>query len=131
MGTVESMSSTTAMAEPKPMRLVSPMMLLVTSVDSSSRPFRPRLMMKGRSKARSDSMTVMTTTTMLMGRRTGKTTRKKVCRSLAPSMACGFAQRRVHGLEPGQVDDHHVAHVPPARGHEDGPQVEAGVAPAS
>ena len=74
-------------------RLASPMMLLVTSTDSSSRPLRPLLMMNTRSNARSDSMTVMTRITMLIGRRTGNTTRKKVWRSLAPSIAA--ASRRL------------------------------------
>ena len=66
------------MADPNPIRLASPMMLFVTRTDSSSRPLRPRLMMYARSNARSDSMTVITRTTMLIGRRTGKTTRKNV-----------------------------------------------------
>ena len=48
------------MADPKPTRLASPMMLLVTSTDSSSRPLSPRLMTYTMSNARSDSMTVMT-----------------------------------------------------------------------
>ena len=60
IGPTEMTSSTTAIAEPKPTRLASPMMLLVTSTDRSSRPLRPRLMMYARSNARSDSMTVMT-----------------------------------------------------------------------
>ena len=39
------------------------------------------------SKARSDSITVMTKTMMLIGRITGKTIRKNVCVSVAPSIA--------------------------------------------
>jgi hypothetical protein len=38
------------------------------------------------SNARSDSITVMTRITTLIGRRTGRTTRKNVWRSEAPSM---------------------------------------------
>ena len=45
------------------------------------------------SNARSDSMTVMTMITMLIGRITGKTTRKNVWRWFAPSIAA--ASRRV------------------------------------
>ena len=69
------------------------MALLVMSVESSSRPFLPWLVTYAMSNARSDSMTVMTTTTMLIGAITGKTTRKKVCRALAPSIEA--ASRRV------------------------------------
>ena len=69
------------------------MLLLVMRIDNSSRPFLPRLMMYAMSKARSDSMTVMTMMTTLIGRMTGKTTLKKVCRWFAPSMAA--ASRRV------------------------------------
>ena len=64
------------MAEPKPMREASPRMLFVTRTDSSSRPLSPRLMTYTMSNARSDSMMVMTRTTMLIGFSTGKTTRK-------------------------------------------------------
>src|SRR5256714_10685498 len=81
----EITSKITAMAEPKPTRLASLMLLLVIRIESSSRPFLPWLMMKAMSKARRASMAVMTTTTMLMGAMTGKTTRKNVCTSLAPS----------------------------------------------
>jgi len=80
------------MAEPNPIRLVSPMMLLVTSVDSSSSPLSPLFVMNAKSNARSDSITVITRITMLIGRMTGKTTRKKVWDSLAPSIAA--ASRR-------------------------------------
>ena len=45
IGPSEITSSTTAIAEPKPSRLASLMLLFVISVDSSSRPFLPRLMM--------------------------------------------------------------------------------------
>ena len=74
-----------ASAEPKPIRLASPTMLLVTRVEISSSPLRPLLMTQTRSKARSDSMTVTTSTMMLIGNITGKTTWKNVVRSLAPS----------------------------------------------
>ena len=39
----EMTSRMTASAEPKPMRLASPMMLLVTSTEINSRPLRPLL----------------------------------------------------------------------------------------
>jgi hypothetical protein len=42
------------MAEPNPIRLVSPMMLFVTSVESSSSPLSPLFVMNARSNARSD-----------------------------------------------------------------------------
>ena len=63
------------------------MLLFVISVDSSSRPFLPRLMMYAMSNARSDSMIVTTTMITLIGPMTGNTTRKNVCRWLAPSIA--------------------------------------------
>ena len=92
IGTSEMVSSTTAMAEPNPMRLASLRLLLVMRVDSSSRPLVPWLTMNARSNARSDSMTVTTTMITLMGAITGKTTLKKIWRSPAPSMAA--ASRR-------------------------------------
>ena len=45
IGTSEITSSTTAMADPNPIRLASLSALLVISVDSSSSPFLPLLMM--------------------------------------------------------------------------------------
>src|SRR5262249_33480229 len=87
IGTSEITSRTTAMAEPKPTRLASLMLLLVITVDSSSRPFLPRLMMYAMSNARSDSMIVTTTMMTLIGAMTGNTTWKNVCLWLAPSMA--------------------------------------------
>ena len=111
-----------------PTRLASPMMLLVTSTESSSRPLRPLLMMYARSNARSDSMTVMTRITMLIGRSTGNTTRKNVWRSLAPSICGGLAEARVDRLEAGEVEDHHVADLAPAGGDEHRPQVDVLVA---
>ena len=127
IGPTETTSRTTAMAEPNPIRLASPMMLFVTRTESSSRPFRPRLMMNARSNARSDSMTVITRTTMLIGRMTGKTTRKNVWRLRGAVDLGGLAERRIDALQSGEVQDHHVADLAPARGDEDGPQVEAGV----
>ena len=44
IGPREMTSRTIAIAEPKPTRLASPMMLLVTSTDSSSSPLSPWLM---------------------------------------------------------------------------------------
>src|SRR2546423_15551524 len=72
IGPSEITSRITAMAEPKPTRLASLMLLLVIRIESSSRPFLPWLMMKALSKARRASMAVMTTTTTLMGATTGK-----------------------------------------------------------
>ena len=63
----EITSRTTAIAEPNPMRLDSPMMLLVTRIESSSMPLRPLLKTNTRSKARRASMIVTTRTTMLIG----------------------------------------------------------------
>ena len=74
-----------ASAEPNPIRLASPTTFCVTRVAMSSSPLRPLLMTQTRSNARSDSMTVTTRTMMLIGAITGKTTRKNVVRSLAPS----------------------------------------------
>ncbi len=65
----------------------------LTSAAMISRPLRPLLITHTRSKARSDSMTTITSTIMLIGRITGSTTRKKVCTSLAPSTAA--ASRRL------------------------------------
>ena len=45
IGPSEITSRTTAIADPKPTRFDSLMLLLVMSVESSSRPFLPRLMM--------------------------------------------------------------------------------------
>ena len=60
-------------------------------------------MMYTRSNARSDSMIVITTsTTMLMGRSTGNTTRKNVCRSLAPSMAAASRSVGSTALSPAR-----------------------------
>ena len=39
----------------------------------------------------------------------------------------GLTQAGVNGLESGQVQDHHVAHVAPAGSHEHGPQVQVAV----
>ena len=83
--TSEITSRTTAIAEPYPMRLDSPMMLLVTRIDSSSVPWAPPLKTYTRSKARSASMIVTTRTMVLVGRRVGKMTFLNVCHSLAPS----------------------------------------------
>ena len=44
MKTSEITSMIVASAEPKPIRLASPMMFWVTSAESSSRPLRPPLM---------------------------------------------------------------------------------------
>ncbi len=93
IGTREISSSTTAMADPNPIRLASLSALLTIRVDSSSSPFLPLLMMYTMSNARSDSMTVTTITTTLIGCITGKTTRKNVWRAFAPSIAA--ASRRV------------------------------------
>ena len=62
------MSMNVASAEPKPIRLASPTTFCVTRVAMSSSPLRPLLMTQTRSKARSDSMKVMTRTMMLIGR---------------------------------------------------------------
>ena len=45
IGTSETTSRTTAIADPNPSRLASPMLAFVISTDSSSRPFLPWLMM--------------------------------------------------------------------------------------
>ena len=68
------------------------MMLFVTRIERSSSPLRPLLTMKTMSNARSASITVTTTITMLIGRSAGKTTVRNACHSLAPSMAA--ASRR-------------------------------------
>ena len=116
------------MADPKPSRLASLMLLLVIRTDSSSRPFLPWLMMYTMSNARRDSITVITTITMLIGRMTGKTTRKNVWRAFAPSIAAASRSVGIDALEAGQVEDHDVADVAPAGRHEDGPDVERRVA---
>ena len=96
--------------------------VLVTRVEISSSPLRPLLMTQTRSKARSDSMTVTTRTMMLIGRITGKTTWKNVLH-LAGAVDRGrLAQRRVDALQPGQVEQHDVADVPPARGDQRPPR---------
>ena len=90
------------MADPNPTRLDSPSAVFVTSTDSSSRPLMPRFRMYTRSNARSDSMMVITSTTMLMGRSTGKMTRKNICRSLAPSMAAASRRLGSTALSPAR-----------------------------
>ena len=55
MKTEEMRSMKVARAEPNPIRLASPTMLLVTRVEMSSSPLRPLLMTHTRSKARSDA----------------------------------------------------------------------------
>src|SRR5438874_13424359 len=101
IGPSEMTSRITAIAEPKPTRVDSLMLLLVIRMERSSSPFLPWLMMKARSNARSDSMAVSTTITVLIGAMTGKTTRKKVRISLAPSTLA--AQRRVG---PSRSEEH-------------------------
>ena len=113
-------------AEPDPAGLAE--MLFVTSTDSSSSPLMPRLMMYTRSNARSDSMMVMTRTTMLMGLRTGNTTRKNSLALVGAVDLGGLPEAGVEGLEPRQVEDHHVPDLAPARRDQHGPQVEALVA---
>ena len=116
------------MADPKPIRDASPRMLLVTSTDSSSRPLRPRLMTYTMSNARSDSMMVMTRTTMLIGLQDREDDPEE---GLALGRAVdrgGLLERRVDALQAGQVQDHDVADVAPARGDEDGRQVDVAVA---
>ena len=83
----------TASADPKPYLVASPMTFWATRAPISSRPLRPLLTTHTRSKARSDSMTTMTITIMLIGRITGKITWKNVFTSLAPSTAA--ASRRL------------------------------------
>jgi hypothetical protein len=95
--TLEMASMIVASAEPKPMRLASPTTFWVTRVEMSSRPLRPLLITQTRSKARSDSMKVTTRTMMLIGRITGRITRKKVAVSLAPSI---LAASRSEGSTP-------------------------------
>src|SRR6476469_3618926 len=109
--TLEMSSMIVASAEPKPMRLASPTTFWVTRAPMSSSPLRPLLITQTMSKARSDSMKVTTTTMMLIGRMTGKTTLKNVVVSLAPSI---LADSRTG--------------VPPARGDQDCPQVDVRVA---
>src|ERR671937_659118 len=99
IGTSEIRSRITAIAEPKPTRLASLMLLLVIRMDSSSRPFLPWLMMNAMSNARSASIAVITTTTTLIG-----------------------------ALQPGQVDDHDVADMTPRGGDQDRVEVDARVA---
>ena len=91
------MSMNVASAEPNPIRLASPMMFCVTSVAISSSPLRPLLMTQTRSKARSDSMTVMTRTMMLIGRHHREHDPEEGLRSLAPST---FAASRSDGSTP-------------------------------
>ena len=85
-------------------------------------------MMYTMSKARSDSITV---TTMIDDvdrphhREHDPEERLAVVRAIDRG---GLTERRVDALEPGQVQDHHVADVPPAGRDEDGPDVERRVA---
>ena len=65
------------------------------------------------SNARSASITVITAITTLIGLSDGKTTWRKVCHSLLPSSMRRFPQRAVDALQPGQVEHHDVAGVPP------------------
>lgn len=87
MKTSETTNMIVASAEPNPIRLASPTTFWVTSAEISSNPLRPLLTTQTRSNARSDSITVTTSTMMLMGRMTGNTTRKNVRLSEAPSTA--------------------------------------------
>ncbi len=74
-------------ADPKPIRLASPITFCVTKVEISSSPLRPLLITQTMSNARSDSITVITRITMFTGRITGQMTWKNVRTSLAPSTA--------------------------------------------
>jgi len=56
IGPSEITSRMTAIADPKPTRLASLMLLLVIRIDSSSSPFLPWLTMNAMSKARSASI---------------------------------------------------------------------------
>ena len=128
IGMIEIASRITAIAEPKPMRLASPTMLSVTSTDSSSSPLRAvvddvddveraqRLDHRDhddddvdRPQRREDDRAERLPLVGAVDRRR-------------------LAQRRVDGLQPGEVEDHDVADVAPAGGDEDRPQVDARVA---
>ncbi len=128
IGTSEITSSTTAIAEPKPSRLASLIALLVISVDSSSRPFLPRLMMyddverpQGLDRRDHDDHDV--------DRHHHREHDPEERLALVGAVDLGgLAQRRVERLQAGQVEDHDVADVAPARGDEHRPEVEARVA---
>src|ERR1044072_4739758 len=122
MNPSEITSSTTACDEHQPIRLDSPMMLAVTSTDSSSSPLRPLLITYTTSNARRPSITVTASTTTFTGLRTRNATRKNV------SHRGALLHRRVPRLEPGQVQQHDVAGVPPPGGHQHRVQVDVGVA---
>ena len=127
MNTSEITSMMVARAEPKPIRLASPMILAMTSVPISSRPLVPLLITQTMSKARSASITVTTRMMMLMGRITENTTEKRPWPGW-PRPPRSLPQRGVDALQPGQVQQHDVAGVLPAGGHQHRPQVPAGVA---
>src|SRR5439155_20256518 len=79
IGPSEISNRMTAIADPKPTRLASLMLLLVSRIDSSSSPFLPWLTLNAISKSRSASIVVITATTTWMAAITGKTRRKKGC----------------------------------------------------
>jgi hypothetical protein len=69
----------------------------------------------------------MTSTMMLIGRSVGNVTRQKVWNSFAAVDRGRLLQRRVDGLQPGQVQDHHVPDVLPTDGGQHRPDVDVRV----
>ena len=75
------------------------------------------------SKARSASITVMTTTTTLIGFIDREHDVPEGLPLVAAVDRGRLAQRRVDALQPGEVQHHDVADVPPGDGDQDGGEV--------
>ncbi len=117
------------MAEPKPTRLDSLMLLLVIRVDSSSRPFcaavddvrdveRPQ----GLDRGDDDDHDI--------DRQHDREDHPEEGLALVRAVDLGrLAEGWIEALQPGQVEDHDVADVAPAGRHEGGPEVEADGSP--
>src|SRR5438105_14509553 len=78
IGPREITNKITAIADPKPTRLASLMLLLVIRIDRSSSPLLPWLTMNAMSNARKASIAVITAITTLIGCINGKEKRKYV-----------------------------------------------------
>ena len=116
------------MAEPNPTRDDSPTMFWVISTDSSSRPLSPLLMTYTMSNARSDSMMVMTRIDDV-DRAEHRQDHPEERLPLGGAIdGGGLPERRVDALQARQVEDHDVADVAPAGGHQDRGEVDVLVA---
>ena len=99
MKTSEITSMIVARAEPKPIRLASPTTFWVTRAEISSSPLRPLFTTQTRSKARSDSITVITSDDDVDGPQHREHDPEEGLRLAGTVDRRGLAQRRVDALQ--------------------------------